>query len=98
MWHFRNHEKPFPYEKFSPESTFNPRNNDIVTETYLISLKKRLLDTDASSKRFNNLAKKERNTLYNLIDDPNIIIKRADKNSAAIAWDREDYLKESSKQ
>ena len=98
MWHFRNHEKPFPYEKFSPESTFNPRNNDIVTETYLISLKKRLLDTDASSKRFNNLAKKERNALHNLIDDPNIIIKRADKNSAAIAWDREDYLKESSKQ
>ena len=56
------------------------------------------MDTDVSSKRFNNLTKKEHNALYNLVDDPNIIIKRADKNSAAIAWDRGDYLKESSKQ
>ena len=57
MWHFRNHEKPFPYEKFRPKSPFNPRNKDIFTETYLSSLEERLLDVDVSSKRFNNLTK-----------------------------------------
>ena len=64
MWHFRNNEKPFPYEKFRPKSAFNLRNKDTVIETYLGSLEERLLDID-TSKRFNNLTKEERNRLYN---------------------------------
>ena len=75
MWHFIMDEKPFSYEKFRPKSTFNPRNKDTVIETYLSSLEERLLDIDISSKRFNNLTKEERNALYNLRDDPTIIIK-----------------------
>ena len=75
MWHFRNNEKPFPYQKFRPKSTFNLRNKDNVIETYLGSLEERLLDIDTSSKRFNNLTKEERNTLYNLRDDSTITIK-----------------------
>ena len=98
MWHFRNDEKPFSYEKFRPKSTFNPRNKDTVIETYLSSLEERLLDIDISSKRFNNLTKEERNALYNLRDDPTIIIKGADKGSAVVVWDRDDYLKEAPKQ
>ena len=76
MWHFRNNEKPFPYQKFRPKSTFNLRNKNTVIETYLGSLEERLLDIDTSSKRFNNLTKEERNTLYNLRDDSTITIKR----------------------
>ena len=76
----------------------NPRNKDTVTETYLSSLVERLLEIDISSKRFNNLAKEERNELYNLRDDPTIMIKGADKGSEVVFWDREDYLKEASKQ
>ena len=83
MWHFKNDEKPFPYEKFRPKSTFNPRNKDTI-ETYLRSLEKGLLDIDISSKKFNNLTKEERNALYNLRDDPTIIIKDADKGSAVV--------------
>ena len=99
MWLIlRKDEKPFPYEKFRPKSTFNPRNKDTVIETYLSSLEERLLDIDISSKRFNNLTKEERNALYNLRDDPTIIIKGADKGSAVVVWDRDDYLKEASKQ
>ena len=97
MWHFRNDEKPFPYEKFRPKSTFNLRNKDTVIESYLSSLEERLLEIDISSKRFNNLTKKERNALYSLRDDPTIIIKGADKGSAVVVWDREDYLKEAPK-
>ena len=32
MWHFKNDKKPFPYKKFRPKSTFNPRNKDTVIE------------------------------------------------------------------
>ena len=49
-----------------------------------------------SSKGFNKLSKEERNALYNLIDDPTIIIKGADKGSSVFVWDRADYLKEAS--
>ena len=94
LWHFKNDEKPFPYEKFRPKSTFNPRNKDTVIETYLSSLEERLLDIDISSKRFNNLTNEERNGLYNLIDDPCTIKKGADKGSGLFISDREDYLKE----
>ena len=37
------------------------------------------MDIDISSERFNNLIKEERNELYNLRDDPTIMIKGADK-------------------
>ena len=98
MWHFRNDEKLFPYEKFRPKSTFNPRNKDTLIETYVSCLKERILDLDISSERFNILTREERNLLLNLRDDPTIIIKGADKGSAVVAWDREDNLKEAYKQ
>ena len=98
MWHFRNNEKPFPYEKFRPKSTFHPRNKDSVIETYLSCLEERLLDFDIFSKRFNNLTREERNALYNLENDPTIIIEGADKGSAVVVWDSEDYFKEVYKQ
>ena len=79
MQHFRNDEKPFPYERSRPKSTFNLRNKDAAIETYLSGLEEILLDIDISSKRFNDLTRGERNALYNLKDDPNIIIKDADK-------------------
>ena len=95
IWHFRNDEKRFSYEKFRPTSLFNPRNKDTVIKTYLSSLEERLLlAIDISSKRINNFTKEELNALYNLRDDPTIIIKGA----AVVVWDRDDYLKEAFKQ
>ena len=43
--------------------------------------------------KHSNLTKGERNALYLLRDDPSIIIKEADKGSAMVVWDREDYLR-----
>ena len=98
MWHFRNDERLFSQERFKPKSTFNPRNKDAVIETYLSCLEERLLDIDIPSKRFNNLTKDERNAMYSLKDDKSIIIKGADKGLTVIVWDREDYIKEATKQ
>ena len=44
MWHFRNDERTFSTDKFRPKSSFNPRNKDAITETYLCCLEERLLD------------------------------------------------------
>ena len=57
-----------------------------------------MLDIEIPSNRFNNLSKDEWDAMYNLKDDKSIIIKGGDKGVAVIVWDREDYIKEASKQ
>ena len=91
---FRNYEWSFTAEKFRPKSSFNPRKKDAIIETYLSCLDERLLDIEIPSKRYNYLAKDERDTLYSLKDDPSSIIKGADKGSVVVVWDRVDYPKE----
>ena len=49
MWHFRNDKQTFTAEKFRPKSSFNPRNKDATTETYLNCLEKRLIDRHRDS-------------------------------------------------
>ena len=48
--------------------------------------------------KLNNLSNSEWKALYNLKNDKCIMIKSADKGSAAIVWDREDYIKDAEKQ
>ena len=99
MWHFRNDERIFDCNtKFRPKSTFNPKNKDVIIETYLSSLEEKLLDIDIPKDKFNNLSKEERDALYSLKNDNTIVIKGADKGSGVVVWDREDYLKEAHKQ
>ena len=38
-------------------SSFNPRNKDAISETYLRCLEERLLDIEIPSKRYNSLTK-----------------------------------------
>ena len=75
MWHFRNGEPTFSTDKFRPKSSFNLRNKDTITETYLSCLEERLLDIENPSKRYNNLTKEEGDVLYSLRDDSTIIVK-----------------------
>ena len=98
MWHFKNHEKPFQYDKFRPKSTINQRNKHTIIETYLSRLEERLLGIDISAKRFNNLTSEERNALYNLRDDQTIIIKGVDEGSAVVVWVKKEFLNKVYKQ
>ena len=98
IWHFRNDERTFVTDEFRPKSSFNPRNNEHIIETYLSCLNKKLLGIEIPSKRHNNLTKEERDALYSLRYDPSVFIKSADKGSAVVVWDREYYLKEAYKQ
>ena len=85
MWLFRNDETSFAADR--PKPPFNPRNKDVIIETYLSCLEERLLDIEIPSKRFNNLTKEEQEGF----------IKGADKGSVTL-WYREDYLKEAYRQ
>ena len=60
---------PFSRERFKPKAPLNPRNKDDVIETYLSCLEESLLGIGIPSKRFNNLTKDERNSMYNLKED-----------------------------
>ena len=61
MWDFRNNERIFDCNtKFRPNSTFNPKSKDVIIETYLSSLKEKLLDIDILMDKFNNLSKEEK--------------------------------------
>ena len=78
MWPSRNDEQPFSQDRVKHKSTYNPKNKDAVTETYLSRLEERLTDIETLSKRCNNLTKDEINAMYSLKDDKSIIIKGAD--------------------
>ena len=59
MWHFRNDERTFDCNKiFRPKFAFNSKNKDVIIETYLSSLEKKLLEIDIPKDKFNSLSKK----------------------------------------
>ena len=96
-WHFRNEENVFALDQFQPKPTFNPRNTEVAIEVYMSSLEEKLMKIEISKDKYNNLTSEERQTLYDLKNDKNIVIKAADKGSALVVWDREDYIKEAEK-
>ena len=47
---------------------------------------------------YSNFSKKEWQSLRPLADGRNIFIKKADKGSCVVVWDRKDYIAEAEKQ
>ena len=97
-WHFRKENKDIHRDMFKPKSKFNPRNKDAAIELYLSSLEEKLMKVEVPKDKFNNLTNSEQKALYDLKNDKSIVIKSADKGSAVVVWDREDYIKEPEKQ
>ena len=96
-WRFRNEENEFDVVQFKPKSTFNPCNEDAAIEIWMSNLEKQLMKTEIPKDKYNNLTSKERQALYDLKNDKNIVIKDADKGSSVVVWDKEDYIKEAEK-
>ena len=99
-WHFRESENDFSYNPFKKKSNFNPPKGDAAIELYLSSIEGELmtLAMKKENKKYDNLAREERDALYNLMNDTSIIIKAADKGSAIVVWDKEDYMKDAHSQ
>lgn len=84
MWHFIDNDRSLAADRFSPNSSFNSKNKDAMIETCLRCLNKRLLDTEVTSKRLNNLAKEEREALLSVKGNPSIIIKGNEKDPLSL--------------
>ena len=96
-WFYRNEESTGVYNLFRPKSKFNPKGKDAAIEIYLSRLEEEILALDTRLS-YSNLTREERQAIKSLKEDPNIVIKSADKGSAVVVWDREDYLQEASNQ
>ena len=93
-----NEENEFDLDQFKPKYTFNPRNKDATIEVYMSNLEEKLMKIEIPKDKYDSLTSKERQALYDLKNDKNIVIKSADKESAIMVWDREDYIKGAEKQ
>ena len=51
----------------------------------------------SSSIKYSNMPRDEWDSIRSLTDDKNIVIKRADKGSCVIIWDKNDYLLQADK-
>ena len=97
-WHYRNDERTFDPNLFWPKSKFNPTKTDAAIELYLSHIEEKLLPCTEIKHSYYNLTRKERQAMYNLKNDQSIVIKEVDKGSAAVIWDKKDYLMEAEKQ
>ena len=95
-YHFRNHvsENFSHIPSYRPPSDWTSEINDVHLEMYLSELEEQLMKISEQGYNYPNLTVEEREALKSLRNDPSIIIKEADKGSAVVIWDREDYIRE----
>ena len=65
---------------------------------YLSQVENKLFRIFDEPIRYSNLSKEEWVAMRSLDDDRSIVIKKADKGSCIVVWDRKDYLREAEKQ
>ena len=65
---------------------------------FLSKVEQNLFKTMETPIRHSNLSSDEWKAKISLADDRSIVIKKADKGSAVVVWDRVDYIKEAQKQ
>ena len=99
-WFFRNE----PTENFSEapafhvKSNWNPPKGYPAVEIFLSKLETEIFSVLPGTPLDYNLSKEEWLAMRGLAEDPNIIIKPADKGSCVVVWDQEDYIAEADRQ
>ena len=99
-WHFRNEpsENFSEIPSFKPKSSWKPPNANLNLEMFLSKVEQDLFKTIETPIRYSNLSSDEWKAIRSLADDRSIVIKKANKGSAVVVWDRVDYIKEAQKQ
>ena len=99
-WFFRNERQENVSEtsEFKSKSTWNPPKGAPAIELFLIQTEKDILSILPGKATNYNLSKEEYLTMRSLQNDRSVVIKPADKGSAVVVWDRNDYLKEAERQ
>ena len=65
---------------------------------FLNQLENELFEITKEPTRYSNLSQEEWRAIRTLAEDRCIVIKKADKGSGKVIWDRADYLREVEKQ
>ena len=99
-WHFRNEisEDFSEVPAFSPKSSWNPPQCHPNLEVYLSQVENELFSIPDELIRYSNLSYEEWIAMRSFADDRSIVIKKADKGSCIVVWDRNDYVREAEKQ
>ena len=99
-WHFRNEPSPdfsnIPYVK--SKSKWNPPKGHPAIEIFLSKVENDLFKVVDKELGYSNFTSEEWKALRSLADDKQIVIKKADKGSCVVIWDRDDYLAEAERQ
>ena len=99
-WHFRNEPTPEFSETpvFALKSTWKPPMGHPNVEVFLSQIEQEIFKEVQSPLGYSNLSKEEWKAVRSLANDRNIVIKKADKGSCVVIWDRSDYIMEAEKQ
>ena len=100
IWHFRNEPSDSFSERpaFSSKSSWKPLLGHPNFEVFLSQVENELFETSNEPTRYSNLLQEECRAIITLADDRSIAIKKADKGSCIVVWDRAGYLREAEKQ
>ena len=89
------HLKAFSHNEFKLPSKFNPHMPSNLEHVYYLILEEVLNYTPVKGKfRKSNLTEQQKISLNNLVDDTDIVIKKADKGSNIVLQNKSDYIKE----
>ena len=80
---------------FTPKSTWHPHKGHACLEVFLSQVEKEIFEILSSDL---NMSREEWQAVRSLANDRSIVIKKADKGSCVVAWDRNDYLQEAERQ
>ena len=86
--------------KFKPKSTWEPgdEHKDPVLETFFKCVQNDIGKYIPREPRVKNVTKSEKEAITSLGNDPNIVIKKADKGSAVVIMNTVDYIAEAERQ
>ena len=88
---------PFGHSKLKNPSRWNPPAPAILEHMALLTLEE-TQNTPCTKPRRSNLSSAERQAKFTLANDSSIVIKKADKGSAVVLQNREDYIREGLRQ
>ena len=99
-WYFRNEisESFSEVPAFSPKSSWKSPQGHPNLEVYLSQIENELFSIVDEPIRYSNLSKEEWIAMRSLAGYRSIVVKKADKWSCIVVWDRNDYLREAEKQ
>ncbi len=86
----------FEHRKFKNPSTFNPKGPPTL-EAFIIQNESSLAGIQCKSPHIRNITREEKDALTELSSNRQIIIKKADKGSAIVIQNTQDYITETKK-